>query len=147
MPEKTAAEFRADGFFITGDLGQIGEDGYLRIVGRDKDLVISGGYNVYPREIEALIDEITGVAESAVIGLPHPDLGEGVTAIVVGETEGVIDEAGILRAIGDQLARYKQPKRVLFVPELPRNAMGKVQKAELRRRFAQLYQKGTLPDA
>jgi malonyl-CoA/methylmalonyl-CoA synthetase len=147
MPEKTAAEFRADGFFITGDLGQIGEDGYLRIVGRDKDLVISGGYNVYPREIEALIDEITGVAESAVIGLPHPDLGEGVTAIVVCETEGVIDEAGILRAIGDQLARYKQPKRVLFVPELPRNAMGKVQKAELRRRFAQLYQKGTLPDA
>jgi len=147
MPEKTAAEFRADGFFITGDLGQIGEDGYLRIVGRDKDLVISGGYNVYPREIEALIDEITGVAESAVIGLPHPDLGEGVTAIVVCETESVIDEAGILRAIGDQLARYKQPKRVLFVPELPRNAMGKVQKAELRRRFAQLYQKGTLPEA
>ena len=147
MPEQTAGEFRADGFFITGELGQIGEDGYLRIVGRDKDLVISGGFNVYPREIEALIDEITGVAESAVIGLPHPDLGEGVTAIVVGETEGVIDEAGILRAIGGQLARYKQPKRVLFVPELPRNAMGKVQKAELRRRFAQLYQKGTLPEA
>ncbi|MCB2130707.1 MAG: malonyl-CoA synthase [Rhodobacteraceae bacterium] len=139
LPEKTAAEFRADRFFITGDLGQIGEDGYLRIVGRDKDLVISGGYNVYPKEVEGLIDDIPGVIESAVIGLPHPDLGEGVTAVVVPEVGIHLEEARIIAAIGNRLARYKQPKRVLFVTELPRNAMGKVQKAELRKAFAGLY--------
>lgn len=139
MPEKTAAEFRDDGFFITGDLGQIGDDGYLRIVGRDKDLVISGGYNVYPKEVEGLIDDIPGVVESAVVGLPHPDLGEGVTAIVVAKGDAGLDESRIIAAIRDQLARYKQPKRVLFVPELPRNVMGKVQKAELRKTYAELY--------
>jgi malonyl-CoA/methylmalonyl-CoA synthetase len=139
MPEKTASEFRDDGFFITGDLGQIGDDGYLRIVGRDKDLVISGGYNVYPKEIEGLIDDIPGVLESAVIGLQHPDLGEGVTAVVVPQGEAQLDEAGIIAAIGDRLARYKQPKKVLFVTELPRNVMGKVQKAELRKTYADLY--------
>ncbi|WP_299843466.1 malonyl-CoA synthase [uncultured Paracoccus sp.] len=139
MPEKTASEFRDDGFFITGDLGQIGDDGYLRIVGRDKDLVISGGYNVYPKEIEGLIDDIPGVLESAVIGLSHPDLGEGVTAVVVPQGGASLDETGIIAAIGDKLARYKQPKKVLFVKELPRNVMGKVQKAELRKTYADLY--------
>ena len=139
MPEKTAAEFRKDGFFITGDLGQIGEDGYLRIVGRDKDLVISGGYNVYPKEVESLIDDIPGVVESAVIGLAHPDLGEGVTAIVVPQKGADLDEGAVISAITDKLARYKQPKRVLFVDELPRNVMGKVQKAELRKSYADLY--------
>ncbi|MBU3031881.1 malonate--CoA ligase [Paracoccus marinaquae] len=139
MPEKTAAEFRADRFFITGDLGQIGEDGYLRIVGRDKDLVISGGYNVYPKEIEGLIDDLPGVVESAVIGLPHPDLGEGVTAVVVAQPGASLDEGSVIAQIGDRLARFKQPKRVLFVKELPRNVMGKVQKAELRKSYAELY--------
>lgn len=139
MPEKTASEFRKDGFFITGDLGQIGDDGYLRIVGRDKDLVISGGYNVYPKEIESLIDDIPGVVESAVIGLAHPDLGEGVTAIVVPQKGADLDEGAVIAAIADKLARYKQPKRVLFVAELPRNVMGKVQKAELRKSYADLY--------
>ena len=139
MPEKTASEFRDDGFFITGDLGEIGEDGYLRIVGRDKDLVISGGYNVYPKEIEGLIDDIPGVVESAVIGLPHPDLGEGVTAVVVQQNGAELDEKDVIAAIADQLARFKQPKRVIFVPELPRNVMGKVQKAELRKSYSKLY--------
>lgn len=139
MPEKTAAEFRKDGFFITGDLGQIGDDGYLRIVGRDKDLVISGGYNVYPKEIEGLIDDLPGVVESAVIGVPHPDLGEGVTAIVVSQPGTALHEDAVIAAIGDRLARYKQPRKILFVEELPRNVMGKVQKAELRRAYADLY--------
>lgn len=140
MPEKTASEFRGDGFFITGDLGQIGEDGYLRIVGRDKDLVISGGYNVYPKEIEGLIDEVPGVVESAVIGVPHPDLGEGVTAVVVPEAGASLDERAVMESIAGDLARYKQPKRVLFAKELPRNVMGKVQKADLRKDHADLYQ-------
>lgn len=139
MPEKTASEFRKDGFFITGDLGQIGDDGYLRIVGRDKDLVISGGYNVYPKEIESLIDDLPGVVESAVIGVAHPDLGEGVTAIVVPQKGATLTEADIAAGLGDRLARYKQPKRVIFVDELPRNVMGKVQKAELRKSYADLY--------
>jgi malonyl-CoA/methylmalonyl-CoA synthetase len=139
MPEKTAAEFRPDGFFITGDLGLIDADGYLRIVGRDKDLVISGGYNVYPKELEALIDELPEVLESAVIGLPHPDLGEGVTAVVVPRPGAHPDAAQVMSALSGKLARYKQPKRVILVDELPRNVMGKVQKAELRSRFADLY--------
>lgn len=137
MPEKTAAEFRADGYFITGDLGMIGADGYLRIVGRDKDLVISGGYNVYPKEVEEAIDALPGVLESAVIGLPHPDLGEAVTAVVV--PKGEIDEATIRAALEGQLARFKQPKRVIVVDALPRNVMGKVQKAELRKTHADLF--------
>jgi malonyl-CoA/methylmalonyl-CoA synthetase len=140
MPEKTAAEFRPDGFFITGDLGLIDADGYLRIVGRDKDVVISGGYNVYPKEVEALIDELPEVLESAVIGLPHPDLGEGVTAVVVPRPGAHPDAAQLLSVLSGKLARYKQPKRVIFTEELPRNVMGKVQKAELRSRYADLYQ-------
>ncbi len=139
MPEKTKAEFRDDGFFITGDLGKIDERGYVHIVGRGKDLVISGGYNVYPKEIEAEIDAMPGVFESAVIGVPHADFGEGVTAVVVPEKGASIDEAAVLSALSGRLAKFKQPKRVLFVDELPRNTMGKVQKNALRDRYADLY--------
>ncbi len=139
MPEKTASEFRADGFFITGDLGMIDADGYLHIVGRAKDLIISGGFNVYPKEIESEIDAIAGVVESAVIGVPHRDFGEGVTAIVVARADARLDEAAILSALADRLAKYKQPKRVLFAADLPRNAMGKVQKAALRERYRTIY--------
>jgi malonyl-CoA/methylmalonyl-CoA synthetase len=139
MPEKTAEEFREDGWFITGDLGQIAEDGYLAIVGRAKDLIISGGFNVYPKEVEAEIDALPGVVESAVIGLPHPDFGEGVAAIVVPAPGAPLDEAAILSAVTPRLARYKQPKRVFFVEELPRNTMGKVQKAALRKDYASAF--------
>jgi len=139
MPEKTAAEFRSDGFFITGDLGFIDARGYLHIVGRGKDLVISGGYNIYPKEVETEIDALAGVEESAVIGVPHPDFGEGVTAIVVQRPGSILDEQAVLAALKDRLARYKQPKRVIFVPELPRNTMGKVQKNVLRDTYAGLY--------
>lgn len=139
MPEKTAAEFRADGYFITGDLGVIDPDGYVSIVGRGKDLVITGGYNVYPKEVEGEIDAIPGVIESAVIGLPHPDLGEGVTAVVVAETGVALDEAAILSALADRLAKFKLPKRVIFLPDLPRNTMGKVQKAALRETYKGVY--------
>ncbi|MGO7427171.1 AMP-binding protein, partial [Rhizobium ruizarguesonis] len=114
MPEKTAAEFTADGFFISGDLGKIDRDGYVHIVGRGKDLVISGGYNIYPKEVEGEIDQIDGVVESAVIGVPHPDFGEGVTAIVVRKPGAVLDEKAIVSALQDRLARYKQPKRIIF---------------------------------
>ncbi|GHB21921.1 malonate--CoA ligase [Salinicola rhizosphaerae] len=140
MPEKTAAEFREDGFFITGDLGVIDDDGYLSIVGRDKDLVISGGYNVYPKEIEQWIDELPQVLESAVIGVAHPDLGEGVTACVVLKSGQVLEESQVLSTLADKVARYKQPKRVFFIDSLPRNVMGKVQKNELRSRYAGTYQ-------
>jgi malonyl-CoA/methylmalonyl-CoA synthetase len=139
MPEKTASEFRADGFFITGDLGVIDADGYLAIVGRAKDLIISGGFNVCPKEIESEINAIAGVVESALIGVPHPDFGEGVTAIVVAHSDARLDEAAILSALADRLAKYKQPKRVLFAADLPRNAMGKVQKAALREAHRALY--------
>jgi len=139
MPEKTAAEFRSDGFFITGDLGFIDNRGYLHIVGRGKDLVISGGYNIYPKEVETEIDALAGVEESAVIGVPHPDFGEGVTAIVVCNPGATLDESAVLTALKERLARYKQPKRVIFVEELPRNTMGKVQKNVLRDRYAGLY--------
>ncbi|THD47355.1 MAG: malonyl-CoA synthase [Bradyrhizobium sp.] len=139
MPEKTASEFRADGFFITGDLGRFDADGYLHIVGRAKDLIISGGFNVYPKEIENEIDAIDGVVESAVIGLPHRDFGEGVTAVVVTRASARLDEATILAALEARLAKYKQPKRVLFAADLPRNAMGKVQKATLRAEHQALY--------
>ncbi|SFG37299.1 malonate--CoA ligase [Methylobacterium gossipiicola] len=138
MPEKTAAEFKADGFFITGDLGKIDREGYVHIVGRGKDLIITGGYNVYPKEVENEIDALPGVVESAVIGVPHADFGEGVTAVVVAR-EGAPDEATILRTLEARLARYKCPKRVLFVDELPRNAMGKVQKNVLRDIHGKLY--------
>ncbi|UDF28091.1 UNVERIFIED_ORG: malonyl-CoA synthase [Roseateles sp. XES5] len=139
MPAKTAAEFRLDGFFITGDLGKIDARGYVHIVGRGKDLVISGGYNIYPKEVETEIDAMPGVVESAVIGVPHPDFGEGVTAVVVIKSGAALDEAGVLAALKDRLARYKQPKRVLFVDDLPRNTMGKVQKNVLRETYADLY--------
>jgi malonyl-CoA/methylmalonyl-CoA synthetase len=139
MPEKTRAEFREDGFFITGDLGFIDERGYVHIVGRDKDLVISGGYNVYPKEIEQVIDELPEVLESAVIGVPHPDFGEGVTAVVVPREGQTVDPDRVLGALKGRLARYKQPKRVFTVDKLPRNVMGKVQKNELRKRFADIY--------
>jgi len=139
MPEKTAAEFREGGYFITGDLGTIDAAGYVSIVGRAKDLVISGGFNVYPKEVEDAIDALPGVVESAVVGLPHKDFGEAVTAVVVVTPDAELDEAGVLAALSETLASYKRPKRVLFVPELPRNTMGKVQKAELRARLSDLY--------
>jgi malonyl-CoA/methylmalonyl-CoA synthetase len=139
MPEKTAAEFRDDGFFITGDLGKIDEQGYFHIVGRGKDLIISGGFNVYPKEIETEIDGIEGVLESAVIGLPHPDFGEGVAAVVVTKANVQLSEADVQAHLAGRLAKFKQPKRVFFVPDLPRNAMGKVQKNELRTRYADIF--------
>jgi malonyl-CoA/methylmalonyl-CoA synthetase len=138
-PEKTAAEFRADGYFITGDLGRFDEEGYLSIVGRGKDLVISGGLNVYPKEVEEAIDALPGVVESAVIGCPHQDLGEAVTAVVVRAPGAALDEAAVQRALDGRLARFKCPKRVLVVDELPRNSMGKVQKNLLRERYRDLY--------
>jgi malonyl-CoA/methylmalonyl-CoA synthetase len=139
MPEKTEAEFRGDGFFITGDLGKIDARGYVHILGRGKDLVISGGLNVYPKEVESEIDALPGVVESAVIGAPHPDFGEGVVAVVVPATGAALDEAQIVGALKSRLASFKLPKRVLFVEALPRNAMGKVQKNELRAAYAALF--------
>jgi malonyl-CoA/methylmalonyl-CoA synthetase len=141
-PEKTRAEFRPDGFFITGDLGMIDARGYVHILGRGKDLIISGGFNVYPKEVESEIDSLPGVIESAVIGVPHPDLGEGVTAVVVCVGEGTIDEADIQERLRERLAGYKLPKRVVFVADLPRNAMGKVQKNLLRESCKDLYRPG-----
>ena len=141
-PEKTRAEFRPDGFFITGDLGMIDARGYVHILGRGKDLIISGGFNVYPKEIESEIDGLPGVVESAVIGVPHPDLGEGVTAVVVCAGEQLVDEAAIQRRLKERLAGYKLPKRVIFVADLPRNAMGKVQKNLLRESCKDLYRPG-----
>ena len=138
MPDKTAAEFRSDGFFITGDLARIDAEDYVEIVGRAKDLVITGGFNVYPREVEAAIDAAPGVLESAVIGVPHPDFGEAVFAVVAPEPGAAPSEADILAALGD-LAKFKRPKRVVFLDALPRNAMGKVQKAELRRTYADAF--------
>jgi malonyl-CoA/methylmalonyl-CoA synthetase len=136
-PEKTAEDMRADGFFITGDLGRIDEQGYLVISGRAKDLVITGGFNVYPKEIEEVIDAIPGVIESAVIGLPHDDFGEAVTAVVA--TKADLVESDLIATLKTRLGAFKVPKRVLFVGDLPRNAMGKVQKAELRKHYAGLY--------
>jgi malonyl-CoA/methylmalonyl-CoA synthetase len=136
MPEKTAAEFRADGFFITGDVGVVDDRGYVSIVGRAKDLIISGGFNIYPKEVEGLIDAIPGVEESAVIGLPHPDFGEAVAAVVKMRAGAEpLDPAAVQTALQDQLARFKQPKAVFVVAEIPRNAMGKVQKAALREQY------------
>lgn len=136
MPEKTAEEFRADAFFITGDMAEQDADGRVTLVGRAKDLIISGGLNIYPKEIELLIDAVPGVEESAVIGVPHPDFGEAVVAVVTGKG---IDEAAILEALDGRLARFKQPKRVIFAAALPRNAMGKVQKNVLRTQQAGLF--------
>jgi len=138
MPEKTREEFTADGFFRTGDMGKLDADGYIGIVGRSKDLVISGGLNVYPKEIEEAIDALSGVAESAVIGLPHPDFGEAVTAVVARQNSAAgeaLSEAGIVAALRGELAGFKLPKRVYIVDALPRNSMGKVLKNELRLRY------------
>ena len=140
MPEKTAEEFTGDGFFKTGDLGIWGErdtpaQGYLSIVGRSKDLIISGGYNVYPKEVESFIDQMPGVVESAIIGLPHPEFGEAVTAIVVAQPGTSPDETTLIAALKGTIAHFKVPKRVFFIDQLPRNTMGKVQKNMLRERF------------
>jgi malonyl-CoA/methylmalonyl-CoA synthetase len=137
--EKTRSEFSADGWFKTGDVGRIDRNGYVHIVGRAKDLVISGGCNVYPKEVETELDAIEGVLESAVFGVPHPDFGEGVTAVVVPKPGAVLSEEEIIESIKTRLARYKLPKRILLVAELPRNAMGKVQKNALRQTFAAIY--------
>jgi malonyl-CoA/methylmalonyl-CoA synthetase len=139
MPDKTAAEMRPDGFFVTGDLGTVDERGYVSIVGRGKDLIITGGFNVYPKEVEGEIDALPGVVESAVIGLPHADFGEGVTAAVVLQPGASLTEAEVLAALADRLAAFKRPKRVVFVDDLPRNTMGKVQKAALREAYKDLY--------
>jgi len=138
-PEKTAESFRSDGFFITGDLGVRDARGYVSIVGRGKDLIITGGLNVYPKEVETEIDAIPGVVESAVVGLPHADFGEAVTAVVAVERAGNLTETAVLDALAPRLARFKQPKRVIFVADLPRNAMAKVQKAQLRETYKDLY--------
>ncbi|MDU6670440.1 MAG: malonyl-CoA synthase, partial [Bradyrhizobium sp.] len=141
MPEKTKSEFRPDGFFITGDLGKIDTQGYVHIVGRGKDLVISGGFNVYPKEIESEIDAMPGVVESAVIGVPHADFGEGVTAVVVRHPGADVNEASVLKGLDGRLAKFKMPKRVFVVDELPRNTMGKVQKNVLRDQYKDIYTK------
>jgi malonyl-CoA/methylmalonyl-CoA synthetase len=150
MPEKTKEEFTADGWFRTGDVGHFGggsvPDRYLTLVGRSKDLIISGGYNVYPKEIEGYIDELPGVVESAVIGLPHPDFGEAVAAVVVGKS-GAIDAARIVEALKGRIANYKVPKRVFVVDDLPRNTMGKVQKNVLRDRYRNTFTPSPAPQS
>ncbi|MDF1606694.1 malonyl-CoA synthase [Hoeflea sp. YIM 152468] len=140
MPEKTKEEFRDDGFFITGDVGVIDADGYVQIVGRSKDLIISGGYNIYPKELELLLDEEEGVLESAVIGVPQADFGEGVVAVLVPRPGAQLEEAVILDSIKPKIARFKQPRRIIVLDELPRNTMGKVQKNVLREAYKRLLQ-------
>ena len=139
MPEKTREEFREDGFFISGDLGRIDDRGYIWIVGRAKDLIISGGFNVYPAEVEAAIEALPGVTECAVIGVPHSDFGEGVVAVVTPKSGAILEEKTILAALANELAKFKQPKRVFIATELPRNAMGKVQKKDLRQQHAKTF--------
>jgi malonyl-CoA/methylmalonyl-CoA synthetase len=138
QPEKTAAEMSADGFFKTGDIGRLDEHGRLTLEGRSGDMIISGGLNVYPREIELRLDECAGVQESAVVGLPHPDLGEAVTAFVV-PADGPPPDPEIMAAALTDLARFKHPKRYVEIDALPRNTMGKVQKTALREAHADLY--------
>ena len=137
MPDKTAEEFTEDGFFITGDLGTLSEDHYLTIVGRGKDLIISGGYNIYPKEVELVLDELPGVGESAVIGVPHPDFGEGVVAVLTGASPP--SEKEIRELVSDRLARFKQPRKVFHIDSLPRNSMGKVQKNVLRDNYKEAF--------
>ncbi|WP_378941304.1 malonyl-CoA synthase [Mesorhizobium sp. ANAO-SY3R2] len=139
MPEKTREELRENGFFITGDIGTIDADGYVSIIGRQKDLIITGGYNVYPKEIELILDEQPGILESAVVGVPHPDFGEAVIAVLVARPGETIDTAAVAAAMGERLARFKQPKHVAVVADLPRNTMGKVQKNLLRQQFVSLF--------
>ncbi|HEU0200440.1 MAG TPA: malonyl-CoA synthase [Burkholderiaceae bacterium] len=147
MPEKTREEFTDDGWFKTGDIGHFGgagkPDRYLTLVGRAKDLIISGGYNVYPKEVESYLDEQPGVAESAVFGVPHPDFGEAVAAVVVAAPGATLDEAALINALKDRIANYKVPKRVCVVDALPRNAMGKVQKNVLREQYAGTFTQST----
>ncbi|HSN33027.1 MAG TPA: malonyl-CoA synthase, partial [Ideonella sp.] len=142
MPEKTREEFTADGWFRTGDVGRFDAHGYLTIVGRSKDLVISGGFNVYPAEVEGLINALPGVAESAVVGVPHPDFGEAVVAVVVPRPGAALDAAAVIAALKERVAHFKVPKRAFVVDELPRNAMGKVQKNLLRERHRGLFGAG-----
>jgi malonyl-CoA/methylmalonyl-CoA synthetase len=139
MPEKTAEEFTADGFFRTGDVGKVDERGYVHIVGRSKDLIISGGYNVYPAEIEGYINELPGVAESALVGVPHPDFGEVGVAVVIAKPGAQPQASAIVAALKTQLANFKIPKHCVVVAELPRNAMGKVQKNLLRAQYQALF--------
>lgn len=139
MPEKTAEEFTADGYFKTGDVGKIDADGYITIVGRSKDLIISGGYNVYPAEIEGCINELPGVAESAVVGVPHPDFGEVGVAVVIARPGAQLEPAQILAELKSRLANFKIPKQCVVVAELPRNTMGKVQKNLLRAQYQALF--------
>ena len=138
MPEKTAEELREDGWFITGDMARVDQDGYFVIVGREKDLVITGGFNVYPKEIESLIDDVPGVLESAVIGVPHPDFGEVVVAVAVPAGDS-LDAELIRAALAENLAKFKQPKEIILLDQLPRNTMGKVQKKALREEYAELF--------
>ena len=138
MPDKTRQEFRDDGFFITGDVALIDDQGYVHIVGRAKDLIICGGFNVYPKEVEGFIDAIDGVGETAVIGLPHPDFGEAVAAVVTRQGDGP-DEDEIIGRLKGELANFKVPKRVFIVDDLPRNSMGKVQKNALRDRYRDTF--------
>ena len=139
MPEANAKEFTADGWFKTGDVGRINADGYVTIVGRSKDLIITGGYNVYPAEVEGYINDLPGVDESAVIGCPHPDFGEGVVAVVVPQVGATLDAAALTAAIKSQIAAFKVPKQLFIVDELPRNVMGKVQKKALRETYAKVF--------
>ncbi|MEE9333274.1 MAG: malonyl-CoA synthase [Granulosicoccaceae bacterium] len=139
MPEKTAAELRENGFFITGDLGKIDNDGYIHIVGRDKDLIISGGYNIYPKEIELVLDEQAGVLESAVIGVPHPDFGESAIGVIIAKPGQTPKLDHIMDAVKQSLARFKHPQKLIVMDELPRNAMGKVQKNKLRDLYKSMF--------
>ncbi|MCK5445233.1 MAG: AMP-binding protein, partial [Rhodospirillaceae bacterium] len=143
MPEKTREELRENGFFITGDLGRRDADGYVHIVGRNKDLIISGGYNVYPKEVELVLDETEWVRESAVVGVPHPDFGEGVIAVIVPLEGAKPDLSSLHSRVAERLAKYKQPKEVIVIDELPRNTMGKVQKNVLRSFYADLFMQKT----
>jgi len=139
MPEKTAEELRQDGFFITGDLGRIDSDGYVHIVGRNKDLIISGGYNIYPKEIELILDDQSGVLESAVIGVPHPDFGEAVLGLIVAKPNENLDLESVLAKTSGSLARFKHPRKLIAIDALPRNTMGKVQKSVLRDQYGSLF--------
>jgi malonyl-CoA/methylmalonyl-CoA synthetase len=139
MPEKTREEFTEDGWFKTGDVGRIDERGYVVIVGRSKDLIISGGYNVYPAEVEGYINELPGVAESALVGVPHPDFGEVGIAVVIAKPGAHLEGERIVAQLKSQLANFKIPKRCFVVEQLPRNAMGKVQKNLLREQHKQLF--------
>jgi malonyl-CoA/methylmalonyl-CoA synthetase len=141
MPEKTREDFSADGWFKTGDVGRLDASGRLTIVGRSKDVIITGGYNVYPAEVEAVLNEMSGVAESAVVGVPHPDFGEAVVAVVVPRPDLAPDPAALTATLKSRIANYKIPKEIFVVPELPRNTMGKVQKNLLRERHTDLFKR------